>query len=79
MFEQSIIYVLSNLHGPVYEIAEHVGLVAERHNRMVDNDKIVPKCFGDEHQKRLLLVREQCKARQVVTNTCSHQGGYNTG
>ena len=45
---------------------------------MIDINRIIPKCFGDDHQKRLLLVREQCNARQVAANTYSHQNAYNT-
>ena len=46
---------------------------------MVDNDSIIPTCFGDDDQERLLLDQEQYNARRVARNTYSHQDGYNTG
>ena len=42
---------------------------------MVDNDSIIPTCFGDDHQKRLLLIQEQCNSRRVARNKYSHQDG----
>ncbi len=39
---------------------------------MVENDKIIPKCFADDYQKGLLLVREQCGAGRITRNTYQH-------